>query len=508
MKKIALLFSLMLLGVFSLFSALAEGTDTTIWTPSAYLRHWVDVDASEDCRYITVVPWEGYACRSDDYGATWKNTFDKRYYQTISISDTGDYQIMYADYLMVSRDYGVTWKLNQTAPKNKFLSDISGDAKYQLVAGGSIHLSVDSGLSWKQLKSLGTRSWGGLKIVDHGRVMAATSGKEYQNDSVYVSRDYGDTWSGVEGLGSSWWGDIAITPDSRYWTIIERGDKRNIWTSDDYGFTWKKVNSYYILTHEGRWHTDWYGSNFTGVDMSDDGKDRTAVTDGWGLYTSSNYGVDWKEMPADGRDWLKTKMSGDGSHRIAVGGSSGHWEYIYQSLSDSTLRLSLVSKEADTISPLLAIGPMCISPIGIIPDIDSIVAMEPDSIFSIDFSDTPAIVVINPIDPSFPKKSEEESNDSLGIDKPSEIVSSIKNNQTEKRFIVLPNRLVGGVTLCFSANCRSTKIRIFNLNGTIVRNDQRAVVKGSRLDYQLQAGAYLIAINLGGASESAKIIIK
>lgn len=90
---------------------------------------------------------------------------------------------------------------------------------------GSIYTSTDSGTTWTQQTSAGSRSWRSITSSSDGTKLAAVT----YNDSIYTSTDSGATWTERTSAGSRYWSSITSSSDGTKLAAVVYGD--HIYTS-------------------------------------------------------------------------------------------------------------------------------------------------------------------------------------------------------------------------------------------------------------------------------------
>jgi len=228
---------------------------------------------------------------------------------------------------------------------------------------GYIYTSGDSGATWTEQTSAGSRNWSSIASSSDGTKIVAS----VDNGFIYRSTDSGATWSQT-GAPSGTWKSVASNSDG---TILAAGRNGGlIQTSIDSGSTWQTrpvsfptlwnaiaissdgskiagangagvfaVNTVDRFTYAELTETL---NTWTSVAMSGDGSKMVAAEIGGTLpgeatggfiYTSTDFGVTWtKNTSAGSRMWSSVTSSTDGSNlAAAVDGGK-----IYQS-SDSGL---------------------------------------------------------------------------------------------------------------------------------------------------------------------------
>ena len=98
--------------------------------------------------------------------------------------------------------------------------------------GGYIYTSTDSGATWTQATSAGSRDWISIASSSDGTKLAAV----VYNGYVYTSTDSGASWTQQSSAGSRRWWSIASSSDgTKLAAVVYNG---YIYTSTDSGATW------------------------------------------------------------------------------------------------------------------------------------------------------------------------------------------------------------------------------------------------------------------------------
>jgi len=287
------------------------------WTPSGPAENWVSVAASQDGKNLVAAVGSGKIYTSSDFGSTWVAHSPTRLWFSVASSGNGKFLIASihdfspnTNTIYTSNDFGVTW-----TPQNFTLDCLSVtssiDGKHLAIysnhmdaqGGNEVYASSDFGRTWTLQTSVG--SWGTLVASSDGSHMLTLDGGGGITNS---SSDFGATWSTHEPLSNSN-GDpnnfqftpVALSGDGSHLVVFEYG--YTIHTSADFGMKWKS----YDLVH------DW-----TSVTTSFDGKRLVAIGNRNGdgmIYTSSNFGITWKQQISSGSGPLNHVVSSkDGSH--------------------------------------------------------------------------------------------------------------------------------------------------------------------------------------------------
>jgi photosystem II stability/assembly factor-like uncharacterized protein len=231
----------------------------------------------------------------------------------LTVNSAADYTT--SGMFLGSSDYGNTWSAKTTVPIGP------------------------------EIGNIGVR-WSATSISANG---------QYQNASlnaggkggVFVSNDYGATWTAKQSYPfffNTNVREISMSLDGKY----QIATAENIYTSSDYGVTWRIAYTDYYKYSSRYWIQNrfWQG----GCDVSADGKYQVAclnrsnlfrkypgtnyyylADDGPGcLFTSSDYGVTWQKTAFTGK-WRTVALSSDKEYLIL-----GDESYVYTSITNGS----------------------------------------------------------------------------------------------------------------------------------------------------------------------------
>ncbi len=178
---------------------------------------------------------------SSDFGVIW-NEMNNAAPQAlaVAISNDGTKVALAGPYIYISTDSGATFTQNASSAPRRYAVSMSGDGTKIASPGYSryIHTSNDSGLTWTERTSAGSRFWTSLAMTDDGTKLVATASSGY----VYTSKDSGATWTEQTALGSRSWIASAISADGKR-IAVGVGAAGYIYTSSDSGATWTEDDS-------------------------------------------------------------------------------------------------------------------------------------------------------------------------------------------------------------------------------------------------------------------------
>ena len=305
---------------------------------------WTDIASSADgTRLAAVASPSGYIWTSTDAGATWtsQTSIGRRSWTSITSSADGtrlaavgaspirDYPYS-VRYIYTSTDSGATWT-ERTSAGSRVWQDITSSAdgtklaavvfttkdNYPFVSPpGYIYTSTDGGVSWTERTSAGSRNWESITSSADGTKLAAlvypdrdSVGNILDAGYIYTSTDSGATWT-EQILVWHWYG-ITGSADGTKLAAVSNG---SIHVSTDSGATW-----IYRESSSSRY--------WSSIAVSADGTTFAATVEDGYIYTSTDDGVTWAEQTSAGcRAWGPITSSADGSKLAASGGG-----YIYTS---------------------------------------------------------------------------------------------------------------------------------------------------------------------------------
>lgn len=168
--------------------------------------------------------------------------------------------------------------------------------------------------SWKKVLGI-NYNWQKICISNNGkhqtaivRSKLAPTVDENGNGNIYISNNYGMDWSPNKNRLNLNWEGLAMNSTGKYQTAIVEG--KHIYTSSDYGNNWKITN---------------VQSNWITVCMSASGKYQTVVANGFFptnpgkgfIYVSDDYGKNWNKKTEINVCWVCAAMSSDGKYQMA-----------------------------------------------------------------------------------------------------------------------------------------------------------------------------------------------
>jgi hypothetical protein len=194
------------------------------WTNRGDSRYWNGLAVSASGVRQTAIEEDGNIYVSSDTGTTWSAKDEARKWTSVSISTNGQYQtatcdqseddelhIFYGGGLYVSTNYGDTWTLTEPEkPWNHVVVCGNGARQAAVVSGGQIYISSDYGATWTAKAT--NRAWVGITGSADGKRLSAIVGGTGR--AIYISTDYGETWA--QSGPSNYFGRIACSADGGY----------------------------------------------------------------------------------------------------------------------------------------------------------------------------------------------------------------------------------------------------------------------------------------------------
>lgn len=324
------------------------------WNPMKPNAVWSGVAISETGQYQTAVSsgsGTGLICTSRNFGVDWDSSNNlKNDWKSIAMSSTGKYQTALIDSgnIYYSNNYGDSWSPVSwsTSSANTFsfawssiCMSSSGQNQLAVTSGsaGSMFFSSNYGVSWKTVTvpvvtdtSVTVTFITGTGNVITGNFISASmsSTGQYQtvlsqgeSGLIYTSNDYGVSWKNLNSNLKNDWQSVSLSQSGQYQTICAQYSQ-NIYISSDYGVSWKPI---YITIGQ---------PNFFSVSVSGNGQYQSAVVnDGGSIYVSSNYGLNWSLVPNSNGNWTSNAISTNGQYQIA---SDKVKKFLYQSISNNT----------------------------------------------------------------------------------------------------------------------------------------------------------------------------
>lgn len=121
---------------------------------------------------------------------------------------------------------------------------MSNDGKYQtaVIRGGNIYISHNYGKKWEPVGQKFNFDWTNISVSYDGKIQSAV----IEGGNIYNSYDYGKIWIINKSSPIAAWYSVAMSKDGKHQTALANGFYNTefpngfIYTSKDYGKTWKK----------------------------------------------------------------------------------------------------------------------------------------------------------------------------------------------------------------------------------------------------------------------------
>lgn len=215
---------------------------------------------------------------------------------------------------------------------------------YAAVDTGYIYVSDDSGATWTEITSVGSKAWRKIRCDATGQYVLAMA----RNQNYYYSDDFGSTWNAV-AVSRDWRG-CDVSGDGAT-MIIGSFDGNNPRISTDYGATWGNSTagtnnsdlavdtdgSHFIRAHYGNYleistnsDTSWADTtgagsrNWRECAIDGDGSAMIGVYDGGGIYYTTNGGTSWTSAGVSITWASKADVSPDGTTMVGIADGKSH----------------------------------------------------------------------------------------------------------------------------------------------------------------------------------------
>lgn len=212
--------------------------------------------------------------------------------------------------------YADTWHQGNASDLNWTAIASSSDGTRLLASGYSsdIYLSTDSGQTWNgsSADNAGELDWTGVATSSDGTRLAAVA----SDSGVYISTNSGSTWA------------ISMPTNLPISGVASSSSGNNLVASVYNGFLLVSTNGgVHWIDGENTGNQSIIGT-WTAVASSSSGSQMYAAYIG-GIYSSSDYGVNWSATGASTANyWVAIASSSDGTKLIAAATNSGSGIYI------------------------------------------------------------------------------------------------------------------------------------------------------------------------------------
>jgi photosystem II stability/assembly factor-like uncharacterized protein len=320
-----------------LFAAIRPASGQ-IWTQtSAPITNWQAVACSVDGSKIigAVATYDsthingnkpGPIYLSTNSGITWTHSSaPDAMWQSVACSADGTKLVASVSLgpIYISTDSGITWLMTGAPSNNMFwasmVSSSDGSILAATASSGGIYSSTNSGTSWflSDAASSITNYWPSIATSANGCNLVAIGNvkvNESFTGSIYASTNSGMTWTLQSNAPVATWLSVASSADgSKLIATTDRSDGR-IFTSTNFGANWKQTS---VIVPQ--WKT---------VVSSADGTKLAAASLGFPLFGSTNEvffsndsGVIWSSIgapPDANSDWDIVALSADGNKLFAL----------------------------------------------------------------------------------------------------------------------------------------------------------------------------------------------
>jgi hypothetical protein len=211
------------------------------WTErtNAGSRRWQSISSSADGTKLVAISngvfFGGSIYTSTDSGATWtkQTAAGNRLWQSVASSSDGVKLVAGDDSgsIYTSTDSGATWT-EQTGPGQPTSISITSSADGTKLAtferGGYIYTSTDSGATWTEQLAAGSRYWNSITSSADGTKLAAVVAESnsygaFTPGYIYTSTDSGATWIQQTSSGSRNWWSITSSADGTKLAAADSG---------------------------------------------------------------------------------------------------------------------------------------------------------------------------------------------------------------------------------------------------------------------------------------------
>jgi len=191
-----------------------------------FAKTWSSIASSSDGTKLVAGNNGGYIYTSTNSGANWTEQTNSGTYNWISIASSSDgtklFAVANSALIFKSTDGGTTWSSQSFSsmgfpPYFPSFNSITCSSNGSTVAAtvimtgsrDNIYTSTNSGSTWTERTTAGSRYWSSIASSSDGtKLAAAVSG-----GSIYVSTDSGASWNSESGAGSRNWTSITSASD-------------------------------------------------------------------------------------------------------------------------------------------------------------------------------------------------------------------------------------------------------------------------------------------------------
>ena len=314
------------------------------WTARDSNRGWFGVASSSDGTKLVATVTGGQIYTSVNSGVTWTARASSLGWRDVASSSNGSIlaATVYGGQIYTSTDSGVNWKARMTDSNRNWVGiTLSSDGTKMVASiygGGYIYTSTDSGITWTVRDFI--RNWIRVSSSSDGTTLAACENNNGSSSYIYTSTDGGLTW--LQKSVSATWNYISMSNDGYKIYAVSKGTNGYIYTSTavtaplPYYGRISQVELVSRITDITR--------NWSGITVSNNGKNIVSLVNGEYIYTSTDSGLNWIARATDAnRNWQGIASSSDGTKLVAtsIGG------YIYTSTDYGkswTIRMTDISR--------------------------------------------------------------------------------------------------------------------------------------------------------------------
>lgn len=218
-------------------------------------------------------------------------------------------------YIHISSDSGKTWTECTSAGSRDWSCVISADVGSKIFAtvyGGYIYASTDSGNTWVQKTSDAVRAWILIASSADGSKLYAVERYGY----IYASADSGNSWVRCDSAGSQNWSSIDCDASgSKLGATVNGG---SIWVSSNSGAVWNRIPNPLDGIVNGTDYSHSYA--WSSIEVSADGQKYTAFNGlGGPMRKSSDGGVTWFDNSWTDSGFYSLSMDSAGVNLVAIG---------------------------------------------------------------------------------------------------------------------------------------------------------------------------------------------